>query len=52
MNLAGRSSVAVSQRHVHLSPPAVEDAAFRLDRMNMRSLESERQNENENERGC
>ena len=39
--LAGHSSVTVSQRYVHPTPQAMEDAVSRLDRMNARSLKSE-----------
>lgn len=40
MKLAGHSSVTVSQRYVHPTPQAMEDAVARLDNMNARSLES------------
>jgi len=40
MKLAGHSSVTVSQRYVHPTPRAMEDAVTRLDNMNARSLES------------
>jgi integrase len=41
MKLAGHSSVTVSQRYVHPTPQAMEDAVARLDNMNTCSLESE-----------
>ena len=40
MKLAGHSSVTVSQRYVHPTPQAMEDAVARLDNMNARSLQS------------
>jgi len=40
MKLAGHSSVTVSQRYVHPTPQAMEDAVAKLDNMNARSLES------------
>jgi len=40
MKLAGHGSVIVSQRYVHPTPQAMEDAVARLDNMNARSLES------------
>jgi integrase len=40
MKLAGHSSVTVSQRYVHPTPRAMQDAVARLDNMNARSLES------------
>jgi len=40
MKLAGHSSVTVSQRYVHPTPQAMEDAVSRLDRMNTLKLES------------
>jgi integrase len=40
MKLAGHSSVVVSQRYVHPTPKAMDDAVARLDNMNGRSLES------------
>ena len=40
MKLAGHSSVTVSQRYVHPTPPAMQDAVAKLDNMNARSLKS------------
>ncbi len=40
MKLAGHSSVVVSQRYVHPTPRAMQDAVESLDNMNRRSLES------------
>jgi integrase len=40
MRLAGHSSVTVSQRYVHPTPQAMENAVAKLDNMNARSLES------------
>ncbi len=40
MRLAGHSSVSVSQRYVHPTPQAMEDAVLRMDRMNARWLQS------------
>ena len=40
MKLAGHSSVTVSQRYVHPTPQAMEDAVTKLDNMNARSLKS------------
>ncbi len=42
MRLAGHSSVSVSQRYVHPTPQAMEDAVSRMDRMNARWLQSNR----------
>ena len=40
MRLAGHSSVTVSQRYVHPTPQAMEEAVAKLDNMNVRSLKS------------
>ncbi len=40
MKLAEHGSVTVSQRYVHPTPAAMEDAVARLDFMNARSIES------------
>ena len=40
MKLAGHGSVTVSQRYIHPTPRAIEDAVAKLDNIVMRSLES------------
>ena len=40
MKLAGHGSVTVSQRYVHPTPQAMEDAVAKLDSLNARSLKS------------
>jgi len=40
MKLGGHGSVTVSQRYVHPTPQAMEDAVAKLDNMNRRSLKS------------
>jgi hypothetical protein len=43
MRLAGHSSISVSQKYVHPTPEAMENAVARLDRMNARSLQSNKE---------
>ena len=40
MKLAGHGSLRVSQRDIHPTPQAMEDAVARLDKMNAHSIES------------
>jgi hypothetical protein len=47
MRLAGHGSVSVSQRYVHPTPQAMDEAVSRLDRMNAASLESKTDDGNE-----
>ena len=52
MKLAGHGSVTVSQRYVHPTPRAMEDAVAKLDNMNVRSLKSIGKGSSENVCEC